>query len=244
LGDVRRQPGVVGTPIRAYAADLTQPALPTGGPPVVTGNVRQAWEQASAAIKVLDPESVARRTGVRPVAGGVEVRFLADRYAVDFSQGQVRALEGQSPEPDAVLKTLLAHYLLGAGGELLAGAHASFREFPGGEVYYGPFVARTVGPLVACFGVRPSSLVRAATALGGQPAALGDAAATIKVLPRLPLTAVIWKGDEEISPSGNLLFDRSACSYLPLEDLVVAAERTVRALLMIARAGEGEEGRR
>jgi len=37
----------------------------------------------------------------------------------------------------------------------------------------------------------------------------------------VPITFVLWRGDEEIPPSGNVLFDASIPSYLPVEDIAV-----------------------
>jgi hypothetical protein len=43
----------------------------------------------------------------------------------------------------------------------------------------------------------------------------GDLAFQVWPLPRVPLTLVLWRGDEEMSDGGTLLFDRSAPHYLP-----------------------------
>lgn len=43
----------------------------------------------------------------------------------------------------------------------------------------------------------------------------GDLSFKVWPLPRIPLTLVLWEGDEEVSDGGTLLFDKSASHYLP-----------------------------
>jgi hypothetical protein len=43
---------------------------------------------------------------------------------------------------------------------------------------------------------------------------LGDLSFTIRPLPRIPITIVLWRGDQEMPPGGNLLFDSTAIHYL------------------------------
>ena len=43
----------------------------------------------------------------------------------------------------------------------------------------------------------------------------GDVACEIWPLPRVPVTLVLWQGDEEVADGGTLLFDSSATHYLP-----------------------------
>ena len=52
----------------------------------------------------------------------------------------------------------------------------------------------------------------------------GDASFRIQVFPRLPMQYVLWEGDEEFSPSVQVLFDASVDHYLSLEDIVVLGQ--------------------
>ena len=42
----------------------------------------------------------------------------------------------------------------------------------------------------------------------------GDLAFEVWPLPRAPMILIFWRGDEELAPSGTLLFDRSVSQYL------------------------------
>ena len=48
-------------------------------------------------------------------------------------------------------------------------------------------------------------------------------AVTIQVFPSVPVTFVLWRGDDEFSPSGSVLFDSTISQYLPTEDVAVLA---------------------
>jgi hypothetical protein len=49
----------------------------------------------------------------------------------------------------------------------------------------------------------------------GARGAGGDLAFEVRPLPSVPITLILWRGDEEMAASGTLLFDSSAMAYLP-----------------------------
>jgi hypothetical protein len=52
-------------------------------------------------------------------------------------------------------------------------------------------------------------------------------------LPRIPLTLVLWTGDEEFAPEATVLFDKSVRSYLPPEDIAMLSGMVVYRLIRI-----------
>lgn len=192
------------------------------------------------------PEEMARRAGVifnrdgifRPDAspdqeeGFFMVPYLGEEYRVYFPSGAVEKADGTGPVPPAEQIPLL-HYLTTASGTPLGGRQISFKELWGGQIYIDPFNRRALAPMLKAFGASPSLLLEAARLLGGKEAGQGDVAATITVLPRVPVTLVIWGGDEEFPPSGTILFDATANEYLPTEDLVYITAACVYRLMKI-----------
>ena len=135
---------------------------------------------------------------------------------------------------------LLLHYLIARGTKKEAGRLIAYREVAPALFYEPNFYKRAVKPLVACFGKNPHKLTETGIALGGQIAALGDASITIKVLPYLPLTFIIWEGSEEFPPDGNILFDQTAKTWFAAEDLAVMAGVAVHELIGAYRGKENE----
>ena len=134
-------------------------------------------------------------------------------------------------------KILWLHYLTADGIKKMSGELVAYRDTAPALFYEPNFYKRAVRPLVKCFGAIPEKLIETGIALGGHAAELGDASVTINVLPYLPLTFVIWKGCEEFSPEGNILFDKTAKSWFGAEDLAVLASAAVYELIDIFKKG-------
>lgn len=160
------------------------------------------------------------------------VTFLNQVFQISFPEGQV-CYRNDQRQPDLVMQILLLHYLTHAQGEPLAQRWISFKELPGGDIYAGPFHNRAIIPLVKAFGDDPTRLLKASEPVNGQPAPLGDLSVVLFPLPMIPVSLVLWEGDDEFPPSGNVLFDASAPSYLPTEDFAFLVSIVVNTLARI-----------
>jgi hypothetical protein len=160
--------------------------------------------------------------------GRVVMPFLADRYFVDVRARKVLFESGSEVYP--FLSVLILHYLVGVGENPLTGEWISFREFEGGDAYFGSFSDRTLAPLKNAFGDRPDLLPRAAGPLRAEPLDIGDIGLRIPVFPKVPLAVVLWRGDSEFPPEVNVLFDRTANSILRTEDLAICGALTASKL--------------
>jgi len=40
----------------------------------------------------------------------------------------------------------------------------------------------------------------------------------------VPVTIVLWQGDDEFAPQGSIMFDAAICDYLSTEDITVLCE--------------------
>ena len=132
-------------------------------------------------------------------------------------------------------KLLILHYLINADGSPISGNKLTYKEIPGGVTYFPTFHKRTIKPLVENFGQQTQRILDAAAKLGGRPAEYGDAAVNIDAFKKVPLTFVLWQGDEEFAAEGNILFDSSICGYLSSEDITVLCEIVSWKLVKVAR---------
>ena len=134
-------------------------------------------------------------------------------------------------------KILWLHYLTANGAKKMSGQLIAYREAAPALFYEPNFYKRAVKPLVGYFEKEPKKLIEIGAALGGQTASHGDASVTINVLPYIPLTFIIWKGDDEFPSDGNILFDKTAKTWFAPEDLAVLASAAVYDLISIHKEG-------
>ncbi len=134
---------------------------------------------------------------------------------------------------------LLLHYVRGAcssSGAAITGEWISFQEVPDGKFYLDAFHRRAKNPMVQAFGHRPELLLKlAGEAFGAEPSDQGDVSVLVKVLPLVPVALIIWKGDEEFPPEGNILFDRNILKMLSAEDIAWLSGMVVYPLIGMAR---------
>jgi len=151
----------------------------------------------------------------------LHVRFLDKQVRVEVQLKKVLNESGQElPSYHAIL---VLHYLIGAKPFGPTGTWATFREFDAGKFYYSAFEGRSIARVIKAFGSQPELLTKAAASLGGETVEMGDAGVRLDVFPKLPVAVAVWKGDAELTPSANILFDSTAGSILSTEDLVVVA---------------------
>lgn len=152
----------------------------------------------------------------------IALPYLGGRYRVRCPEVEVLAVEGDPPSPRD--KLIMLHYLITAKGTPSTGRPVTFRELPEGNVYFPTFNQRAVRPVMDRFAKDPEQLVKVAARMAGRRVEQGDVAVTIDALPRVPVTFVLWRGDEELPPQGNVLFDANITDYLPTEDITVLCE--------------------
>lgn len=182
-------------------------------------NLKPAHVVAKAEFAGKVPEEMARNSMsfYEPEQQRFTVTFLGQDYFIYFPDGTVKMAAKDDEVPQAV-QILLLHYLTHASPDQVQGKLISFKELPSGRIYVGPFTNRAIRPLLGIFGQNPSKLVEVGEKMGGKPVKMGDAGVMMPVLPKIPITFVIWDGDEEFPPTGNVLFDSSAPSHLHTED--------------------------
>ncbi len=185
-----------------------------------------------------DIEEQCRRSGSQYQLTGdrkvITLRYLNQPYVVTLPDISVSSATGQETVP-LKDRLLILHYLITAKGTPLANRLITFRELPEGAVYFPTFNDRTTKPLLKHFGQSPESLLEIAGRLGGRKADYGDVGVTIDAFNRVPLTIVLWRGDAELSPEANIVFDATIPDYLATEDITVLCESITWRLIRYLR---------
>lgn len=181
-----------------------------------------------------DPQQLSHDAGAQLIQSlqgdKLRINFFNREVDISYPEGIVEYREGSdklSPQEQG----LILHYLLGVRCIPLSDSLITFREIPSGEFYYQAFTKRAQIPLVDTFGEDTEGFLRAGKLLGGQEAGVGDVSLTIVPLPKIPITFVLWRGDDEFPPEGTILFDPSIEHFLAGEDIAFLAANVVYKLM-------------
>lgn len=205
-----------------------------------TDDYDQAFQLASQQLRQANLHRLAKLAGassIEATSDGMELSlpFLGRPHLVRVNE-RVEILREETGEEATILERILvAHYLLGGDGEPPSGRLITFREIPDGHFYDDAFQRRARQPFLSVFGREPERFRTCAARMGGQPAALGDAAMRFQVFPRFSLHLVLWEGDDEFPPEATILFDDNIHHYLAAEDIAVLSGMVVYPLLGMAR---------
>jgi hypothetical protein len=183
-----------------------------------------AFEQLS---KISDIEEQCHKSGVRCVGPNkIIIDYLNQPYHITLPDAEI-SLEDSKTEVPLKDKILILHYFTLAKGTPPTGMLINYKQLPGGVSYFPAFSQRAINPFVKHFGQKPELLIDLSAKLSGYKADQGDVSVTINAFNHVPITFALWRGDEEFSPSGGILFDANISDYLSTEDVTVLCETIV-----------------
>jgi len=153
----------------------------------------------------------------------ITLEYLNQSYQIAFPDIDISLIDSKEEVPIRD-KILILHYFTRAKGTPITNKIIAFRELPEGVNYFPTFSKRAIKPLLDNFGREPERLIDAAEKVGGHKVDYGDVAVTLNAFSCVPITLVLWRGDEEFAPEGNILFDSTIPDYLSTEDINVLCE--------------------
>jgi hypothetical protein len=205
---------------------------------------KQALELAKNELSQRDPHLIADLAGALMHADSqgnkiLSMKFLNKEITITWPDLRL-SFKDTKEELPIQSQVLLLHYLDGVRTDSrLKREWIAFQDIPDGRFYLDAFIKRAKDPLVKTFGHNPELMVEITTqALGAEPYEYGDFSVVVKALPLVPVALIIWKGDEEFPPEGNILFDRSISNILSAEDTAWLAGMIVYPLISMAH-GKG-----
>jgi len=219
---------LTGQPGMLNIKDLSQPELPK------QDNYEQALNIALEIFSRKDPGRIADKSASRLVGRSIMVPHLGREIVVNLDNHRFIVKETGEEAP-IWLAILTLHYLNNADGRQPVGRLKHFREFKDGHFYEPAFNRRTKDILVSVFGNDPSPMIRGGQKLNGKILDTGDASVELTYFPCLPITCILWKGDEEFPPEATVLFDETADLFFSAEDMAVAGQMAVLELLKASR---------
>lgn len=153
----------------------------------------------------------------------ISLLLINEVYEIRYPQGEVTC-RGNSRQVNLIKKAILLRYLNNAKEAGTEEELVGFNQLPAGSFYNPAFSQGVVKPFIAFFGEQPQKLNWAADKLGGVNIPFGDVGVRVPFLPKVSISFVLWKGDDEFSPNGKILFNSNITSYLSTEGIVIASE--------------------
>ena len=185
-------------------------------------DVEQQCRKSGAQYQVIDSEKA------------IVIQYLNQSYLITLPNIEISLVDSVERIPIRD-KLLILHYLNSAKGTPPTNRLVTFRDLPEGSVYSPTFSQRTIKPIVEHFGQEPHLLLDASEKLGGHKADYGDTAVIINAFSRVPITIILWRGDEELTPQGSVTFDATIPDYLSTEDITILCETITWRLIKYLR---------
>jgi len=205
-------------------------------PQRLEGRFAQRLDELRASLADSHPETVAGMSGATFTPGDQRLHLaLWSRLISIACSGWVAYPEGEDQPLPAFDQALLLYYLTTADGAPLSGEWIAFSDLPDGRFYNQAFQGYTGMELARLFQDDRVAFERAAQSLGGVHQPLGDAAYAFQALPRAPLLAVYWQGDEDFPSNCQVLFDAVASHYLPTDAYAILGSTLTRRLIKARR---------
>lgn len=128
-------------------------------------NLSDALKIAQEQFSVADIAQQCQKSGALFSAEIITLNYLNEIYRINVSSAEVAFVDSKQPVPLRD-KILILHYFTQSKGTPLTGKEISYRDLPGGLVYYPTFIKRTIKPLSDFFGKDPAILVGVGKMLG------------------------------------------------------------------------------
>jgi len=174
--------------------------------------------------KIGDIEEQCRKSGARYAGPNkIIIDYLNKPYHITLPDIEI-SLENSEVEVPLRDKILILHYFTLAEGTPATGILVTYKQLPGGISYFPAFSQRAISPFVNHFGKKPELLIDIAAKFGGCKADYGDVSVIIDAFNHVPIVFALWRGDEELAPNGNIMFDANISDYLATEDVTVLCE--------------------
>jgi len=180
---------------------------------------------------------MARAAGVKyfPERKIIESIFLGQPCYVSSADGSVKS-DHFNALLDDMHQWLVLNNLMIATGRKPTGNLITSRDVKGSgaAAIAGLHGISSVG-MEKLFGAEPESIYKVLKHIPGVKASLGDASIRIETLARVPITFVVWAGEDDIIPPAvNFLFDSTICDYLLYKDIPVILGTAIEQIEYVA----------
>ena len=193
----------------------------------------KAWD----ILRGLDPVDVCNRSLVtyNDVSGTFTLKSFACTMSITTKDA---AITVNCPECSLIPDDQVSHvkqfalfYLINAQNIPLSGNLIKPDRLTGGQIYVKGSHVLPLNEFAEKYGEDPDSFLVRGKDIGGEKLNYGDASMRFFPLPRIPVTVILWKKDDEFSAHSNLLLDSTCENHLPADIIWSTVSICVRLLL-------------
>ena len=190
-----------------------------------------AIERAQAALRMLDLHERCKLHGFPPFQNGLTESRVFGKDVL-FYKSDMKLIERKSlREVKTNQYILFLHYLLSDIAFSPSGQYISFRQLPGGQFYWEPFIAKSCSPLIRAIGNDIELLKQKLTIYDWEQTNYGDFSARIHILGNIHLLLVHYSGNDEFPANINILFDSNISRIYQAEDISIMSSEICFGLL-------------
>lgn len=197
----------------------------------------QGEERAWELLAELDPHDVCRRSlsVFDPSASTYNVNAFGMPVTISTVQ---RTMCGSGPDSDLVLKKMayfshlaILHYLVGAWELPLSGRLVKPSELSVGALYFRGSHVLPLDAIAVRYARDIGGFMGQGIRFGGERRPFGDASVELRPLPRLPVTVVLWREDDEFAARADLMFDATCERHVPADILWSVAMMSAKVMV-------------
>ncbi|MEG2786512.1 MAG: DUF3786 domain-containing protein [Romboutsia sp.] len=150
-----------------------------------------------------------------------KMKFLNNTLYIKHPTGEVIFEDGKTLY-DVSMKILIIRFLVNANENTKeTKKYISYKEIEGGYIYYPNFKERTISFFIKKYGNNLKLFEEQMKSIEATKLNLGDTSYKVRFINDTYIAFILWEGDDELQPSGNILFDSSVKSYFNAEDLAI-----------------------
>lgn len=186
------------------------------------GNYIVALNHVKSKFKKSNPYEMSKLSNSKydNVSCTYDIKFINHNLKVKYPSGEI-FYSNLEKFNNIALEILILRYLVNSKGSILSGRYITYKEINGGHVYYPNFKSRTLQKFIDEYGKKINKFNSKMLKLEATKLNLGDVSYKVRFINETYVVFIIWEGDEEFKPSGNILFDYNINNYFDAEDLAV-----------------------
>ena len=166
-----------------------------------------------------DPEDVCRRALCHYDSnkGCYTLSIWSEDYMIYPGESKIIRIRDNKSDINIFLGLFMVHYLLTSKAMPISKEWVSEKDIPGGVAFFrGPHAIPT-HLIVKRYGDNIGGFCKRCEQLDGIPLHMADQAYSFRIAPRIPVTVLLWEGDDEFPAESKILFDRTIAEHLALD---------------------------